>query len=124
MVQVNKWTNGNNRCLYIYYFRRTSSGFNLKTYYINNYLDCTCIDYIDEDGYGMCQKADEIFGGLFSCYVNQPSSCLDLEAMSNEKQLSAEACKDANTGKLYFYKFNTYITQNEIRIKNWNLNYP
>ena len=63
---------------------------------------CKCNDYIDDEGFGICRKRDKRFDGAFSCYVNQPSSCIDVytKPNANEKQLSAVACEDKNQGTI------------------------
>ena len=40
------------------------------------------------------------FEGAFSCYVNHPSSCVDLQEIpdTNGMQVSAVACEDKNEG--------------------------
>ena len=57
--------------------------------------DCKCNNFINEHGFGMCQKKDGSYGGAYSCYVDRPSSCDDLhESFTNpEFQISAEACQ-------------------------------
>ena len=57
----------------------------------------------------MCQRPNYHFEGLFTCYVNQPSSCMDLvnsDTKPGELE-SAEACLDVNSdvngSKALFY---------------------
>ena len=61
---------------------------------------------MDDEGFGMCQKRDRKFDGAFSCYVNQPSSCIDVYTTPNmnAKELSAVACEDKNQGTIILYK--------------------
>ena len=56
--------------------------------------NCSCSDFINENGHGRCRKEDNDFNGALSCYVHQPSSCSDVITSSTnpDKQLSAEAC--------------------------------
>lgn len=65
---------------------------------------CKCNDYVDTDGFGLCQKRDKRFDGAFSCFVNYPSSCIDLQEFpeSKGKQISAVACEDKNEGDSCF----------------------
>ena len=65
---------------------------------------CTCMDYINKNGYGNCKKQSTNLGGKFTCYVNQPSSCTDRKDSGTDpgKQYSAEACKEQNQGNLCF----------------------
>ena len=61
---------------------------------------CTCNDFVDENGYGNCLKE---INGKNICYVNQPSSCNDLEYSNSapEKKISAEACSGNSVCKSY-----------------------
>ena len=54
--------------------------------------DCSCSTFVNRNGYGNCRNISSSFG--VRCYVNQPSSCLDLKGSLTdpEKQLSAQAC--------------------------------
>lgn len=67
---------------------------------------CMCSDFVSVTGHGACQKRDPEFRRLFSCFVDRPetSTCTDLiySTTNPEKQLSAEACKIKNEGKIYF----------------------
>ena len=56
---------------------------------------CKCNNFINEHGFGMCQKKSGRHGGAYICYVDRPSSCADLqESFTNpEFQISAEACQ-------------------------------
>lgn len=55
--------------------------------------DCSCIDYVNEDGEGNCLKPYED-KPLF-CYVKQPSSCPDIiESVEVPNYIqSTQACK-------------------------------
>ena len=57
--------------------------------------DCRCNSFIDENGYGMCQKKDEHFEGAYVCHIDWPSACGDLQdsITTSGHQLSAEACQ-------------------------------
>ena len=52
---------------------------------------CSCTNYVSQNGYGNCEKEFEDKG--FLCYVNQPSTCTDVETTNEERQYSYEACK-------------------------------
>ena len=60
----------------------------------NNFLalpDCTCTNFINERGYGNCQRLSR--SGKMSCYVNEPSNCDDLKiSKSTGKAYSSDAC--------------------------------
>ena len=58
--------------------------------------DCSCSDYITENGFGRCQK---IKGISPMCFVNEPSSCSDLVSTSFGVKYSWEACTN------FFSKF-------------------
>ena len=45
---------------------------------IERYANCSCSNFIDEKGYGNCQKLVPQKRGHPLCYVNEPSSCTDL----------------------------------------------
>lgn len=64
---------------------------------------CTCNNYLDKDGFGLCQKRDIRFHGNFSCFVEYPSSCVDVLKVSeyNSRYMSAVACEDKNEGDIY-----------------------
>ena len=53
--------------------------------------DCSCSEYVNEDGYGNCQSvAYKPF-----CYVNQPSTCKDIKKSSTlGLQFSYAACEN------------------------------
>ena len=70
---------------------------------MNNFLDCSCSDFLDEYDREICEWDGDPFPGSAWCYVNSPSSCEDLvnSTIIAEKQLSAEACKDLNSGKVF-----------------------
>ena len=59
---------------------------------------CECGDFVDQNGYGDCQKRDIGFRNLFTCYVSASSLCKDLRnsTLHPDKQISAEACEDKN----------------------------
>ena len=63
---------------------------------------CSCNEFVDEDGFGVCEKRDENFNGKFSCFVNESAGCRDVKNSTTnpEKQLSAEACEDKNEGNI------------------------
>ena len=84
--------------LYINYF-----SFMLDKYRV----PCTCNDFVNENGYGACHKRDANFGNLFTCFVNQTSSCKDIVNSTTNPgiQLSAKACEDKNEGKLIYHNF-------------------
>ena len=57
---------------------------------IKNNGDCTCSDFVKDNGYGNCQK---LLLGHPICYVNEPSNCTDLYAdASAGRNFSWEAC--------------------------------
>ena len=69
------------------------------SFFFNLLGDCTCKDLINYSGYGNCQGTVDINrGGVPICYVNQPSTCGDLEdSISNPgEKSSAEACPPGN----------------------------
>ena len=85
-------------------------------YYFKSYINyfsylleakCTCSEVVNENGYGGCQKSDINFGSLFSCFVNQPSTCKYLvnNTTHPEIKISAEPCEDKNEGKVLLYHF-------------------
>ena len=63
----------------------------------------SCNDFINENGYGACQKRDINLGILFNCFVNWQSLCKYLveSATNPEIQLSAEECEDKNEGRFF-----------------------
>ena len=61
-------------------------------------LGCSCHEYVNQNGYGLCKKKDfnqEHVKDLHVCYVNQPSTCPDLYASVTDpgRKLSAQACQ-------------------------------
>ena len=64
--------------------------------------DCSCSEFLTEDGYGNCKKPteNEPEKGPF-CYVNTPSTCSDVidEDSKASTGYSWEACNN-NRGKL------------------------
>ena len=61
----------------------------------NKFPDCSCSDYMNRNGYGRCQKSNpRQANGLPFCYVNEPSSCSDLQTSKTDrsKKFSAVAC--------------------------------
>ena len=58
---------------------------------------CTCSDFVNKNGYGLCRK-DYKDGPI--CYVNLPSQCKDLVNSSKDpsKKYSWEACKNLGFG--------------------------
>ena len=64
-------------------------------------LPCKCNDYVDPDGFGLCNKRDKNFDGMFSCYVDHDSSCVDVleNTKHDSKLMSGIACEDKNEGK-------------------------
>ena len=71
--------------------------------------DCECMDFIDSDGYGNCQKRDPKFhGSVYSCYVKEPSRCADKKYELYPhigKTRSAIACLESND-KVQFFILN------------------
>ena len=70
-------------------------------------VGCSCHEYVNQNGYGQCQKKDfhqEHVKLLHVCYVNQPSNCSDLYASVTDpgKKLSAEAWPIGNLS-IYSY---------------------
>ena len=65
-----------------------------------NLDSCTCTDYVNDSGFGNCERGSASFGNQAVCYVDLPSSCSDLtESRTNPGQkLSAEACKESKYG--------------------------
>ena len=65
-------------------------------------LPCKCNNYVDPDGFGLCNKRDKSFDGMFTCYVDYPSSCVDVieNPKLDNKLMSGIACEDKNEGKL------------------------
>ena len=65
-------------------------------YIVGSKVGCTCHDFINPNGYGMCNKTSryEHIKNKAVCYVNQPSNCSDLAFSSTNpgKKFSAEAC--------------------------------
>lgn len=61
--------------------------------------DCSCSEFINQNGFGRCGKPDSDFGGEPSCYVNLPSTCPDLvrSGSNPEKYLSAQACQSGSS---------------------------
>lgn len=68
--------------------------------------DCSCMDYVNADGFGNCLKQAGHLRGPH-CYVNQPSTCKDIKTSTTEegKQYSVEAC-EKNQGKM---TYNCYL---------------
>ena len=68
---------------------------------------CKCNSHVDDDGFGICRKKDLRFFGAFSCFVDYPSSCLDVLHTPEDsgKYMSAIACEDRNEGKLELNQF-------------------
>lgn len=64
-------------------------------------MPCRCNNHFDDDGFGMCHKRDKNFNGNFSCFVDHPSSCVDLleHPKLDGKFMSGIACEDKNEGK-------------------------
>ena len=54
-----------------------------------SYEVCSCIDFIDEDGYGNCKR---LFDGTFGCYVREPTSCSDTITFFGREFSKSEAC--------------------------------
>ena len=57
--------------------------------------DCSCSSFVSNYGYGNCQKSYQEKGPI--CYVNEPSTCNDLEIAKSStnavgKKYSLEAC--------------------------------
>ena len=57
--------------------------------------NCTCDDYVDNQGYGNCQQSHPDFHNLVVCYVNQHTTCSDAKYISVRplRQISTYACK-------------------------------
>ena len=55
--------------------------------------DCSCSHYVAGNGYGNCKKSFRKGGPI--CYVNEPSTCMDLEVSSRygNRRYSWEACE-------------------------------
>ena len=54
--------------------------------------DCTCSQFMDKNGLGMCQISSVNTSANF-CYVNEPSNCKDLVYNEMEKRYySEQAC--------------------------------
>ena len=89
------------------YFRLTE----IKHVYFIAETICKCDDFIDENGYGDCQKRDIQFGNFFTCYVDSSSNCKDIINSTSHPnmQVSAEACEDKNESMILLittkYKF-------------------
>merc|ERR1712051_952964 len=60
-----------------------------------DHAGCSCSDFTNENGFGKCKKGHSSFGGSSICYVNLPSSCLDLiqSKTHSGRYLSADACQ-------------------------------
>merc|ERR1712051_1133720 len=60
-----------------------------------DHAGCSCSDFTNENGFGKCKKGHSTFGGSSICYVNLPSSCLDLiqSKTHSGRYLSADACQ-------------------------------
>ena len=72
---------------------------------IEQYANCTCSNFINENGYGNCQKLNR---GLPLCYVNEPSDCTDLIFIKRTgRSVSWKACT-SSFGK---YCWNTLFVQ-------------
>ena len=58
--------------------------------------DCSCNDYLNVEGYGRCLKLQDV--GMLSngrpyCFVNEPSTCSDLNFSNiSRKRTSYDAC--------------------------------
>ena len=61
---------------------------------------CKCNSFVDGNGFGLCHKRDIRFSGFYSCFVDHPSSCIDVLQVSKDsgKYMSAVACEDKNEG--------------------------
>jgi choriolysin H len=59
--------------------------------------DCSCMDYVNKNGFGNCKKKSSTLGGL-SCYVNLPTNCSDARNSGSDpgKKYSAVACRNGN----------------------------
>ena len=62
----------------------------------NNPGDCSCNTFVDENGFGNCEKV-KVEGDKRGpiCYVNKPSTCKDL-VNANGMDYSWEACNVEN----------------------------
>ena len=65
--------------------------------------NCLCRDYINPGGLGNCKKGMEWrFHGKMVCFVEEPSTCLDLVSVGR-MPVSADACNKGNLGYYCFY---------------------
>ena len=66
----------------------------LALQFLTGLEDCTCYDFVDEDGYGNCLKGHPNKNGLLVCYVKQPTSCNDtIDNLSLPgREISSLAC--------------------------------
>ena len=57
--------------------------------------NCSCYDYLDDEGYGKCKKRHPDTNNLAACYVNQPTNCSDAKYIPGQpgRQISSYACK-------------------------------
>ena len=70
--------------------------------------ECKCTKCVNRNGFGICGKEDDDFGGSVTCYVVHPSSCTDTIVSNTdpEKLRSAEACL---TGNIFLYVYSDQI---------------
>ena len=69
--------------------------------------DCSCLDFITENGYGNCK---ETYDGKLFCYVNDKSICTDLIFHPQiGKNFSREACLK-NRGGFIVFTFKSFET--------------
>ena len=64
-------------------------------------LECGCNDFLNPvTKIGRCERADPLFDGKFSCYIDTPEFCTDSKLdIGLVKYRSSEACEK---GILYF----------------------
>jgi len=63
---------------------------------IKEHIGCSCLDYININGYGNCGKPYKKNIKMFSCYVLEPSTCEDVRNSSTDAGLrfSFIACEN------------------------------
>ena len=82
---------------------KEESGLNF-TQKVLNEIDCSCSDFIDDEGIGKCQRLCPT-SDLLCCYVNQPTNCKKVRLSAHHfGEISHEPCKDENQKFLKYKK--------------------
>ena len=83
-------------------YHQKSQSFILKRTHIIIILEgCTCLPYVNANGFGNCKKKSPTFGNQLTCYVASSSKCSDKKQSKTDpdKWISAKACASPTTTK-------------------------